>query len=227
MGRNKGIAMQKVSRLVEGYHAFLEGRYPQEAELYRRLGEEGQSPRIMIIACCDSRVDPATIFSAAPGELFIVRNVANLVPPHEPHGDYHGTSAALEFAVNSLGVEHVVVMGHARCGGIQFFLDGVDAGNAGEGFIAKWMSLLNPARGAALRSGVTGRTERLQAVEHEGIRHSIENLKTFPFVRERLAAGTLALHGGYFDVATGVLLSLDSETGEFVPVQPDEAFKGA
>ncbi len=213
--------MQEVTRLVDGYRTFLNGRYHHEAALYQRLSEQGQHPHIMIIACCDSRVDPATIFSAAPGELFIVRNVANLVPPYEPHGDYHGTSAALEFAVTNLGVEHIVVMGHARCGGIQVFLDGVDAGKAGDGFIAKWMSLLNPARGAALRSGVVGRAERLQAVEHEGIRHSIDNLETFPFVREHIAAGTLKLHGGYFDVASGILLSLDDETGEFVPVVAD------
>ncbi len=215
--------MQQVARLVDGYRSFLKVRYPHEAELYRRLGEQGQSPRIMIIACCDSRVDPATIFSAAPGELFVVRNVANLVPPHEPHSDYHGTSAALEFAVGSLEVEHIVVMGHARCGGIQAFLDGVDAGKAGGGFIGKWISLLNPARGAALRAGVDGEAARLRAVEHEGIRHSISNLETFPFVRERLQDGRLHLHGGYFDVASGELLSLDRESGAFEPIMPNPA----
>ena len=144
-----------------------------------------------------------------------MRNVANLVPPYEPHGDYHGTSAALEFAVGILEVEHIVVMGHARCGGIQAFLDGVDAGKTGGGFIAKWMSLLNPARGAALRAGVQGQAARLRAIEHEGIRHSIDNLETFPFVRERLNDGRLSLHGGYFDVATGELLALDHDTNEF------------
>jgi len=210
--------MQKVKRLVEGYRSFLKGRYPHESALYRKLGEEGQHPNIMIIACCDSRVDPATIFGATPGELFVVRNVANLVPPFEPHGDYHGTSAALEFAVTSLEIEHIVVLGHARCGGIQAFLDGVDSGKPGDSFIAKWMSLLNPARGAALRPGLVGQEARLRALELEGIRHSIDNLETFPFVRERENAGRLTIHGGYFGVATGELLSLNRETGAFEPV---------
>jgi len=200
--------MQKVKRLVEGYRS----------SLYRKLGEEGQHPNIMIIACCDSRVDPATIFDATPGELFVVRNVANLVPPFEPHGDYHGTSAALEFAVTGLEVEHIVVLGHARCGGIQAFLDGVDSGKPGDSFIAKWMSLLNPGRGTALRPGLVGQEARLRALELEGIRHSIDNLETFPFVRERENAGRLIIHGGYFGVATGELLSLNRETGAFEPV---------
>ncbi|MCK5551037.1 MAG: carbonic anhydrase, partial [Hyphomicrobiaceae bacterium] len=116
--------MRDVPALVNGYRRFQSNLNRPETDLYRSLAEEGQAPKTMVIACCDSRVDPAAIFNAGPGELFVVRNVANLVPPFEPHGDYHGTSAALEFAVNGLGVETILVMGHARCGGVRAFLDG-------------------------------------------------------------------------------------------------------
>ena len=143
--------MRDVPELIDGYRRFLAGRYPQEASLYRSLAETGQAPKTMIIACCDSRVDPAAIFSAGPGQFFIVRNVANLVPPFEPRGDYHGTSAALEFAVTGLEVETILVMGHARCGGVRAFLEGLYEQPAQRGFIDRWMSLLNPARTEALR----------------------------------------------------------------------------
>ncbi len=210
--------MREITALVEGYRAFLGGRYPREAERYRDLAERGQSPETMIVACCDSRVDPATIFSARPGELFVVRNVANLVPPYEPIGGHHGTSAALEFAVLGLQVKHIVVMGHARCGGIRAFLDDAHQPSDPNSFIVKWMGLMKAARGEVLRVG--GKTtEAYQAeLEHNAIRHSLENLKTFPFVRERLEAGRLSLHGAFFDVATGQLLALDTASGAFEPV---------
>ena len=212
--------MKDVERLVEGYRAFMERRYPAESETYRRLGDEGQAPRIMVIACCDSRVDPATIFSARPGELFVVRNVANLVPPHEPHGDYHGTSAAIEFAVTGLGVEHIVVLGHGQCGGIGAFLDGLHRPGGSGGFIGKWMSLLNGARGEALRAAAESTPAELQrALEHAGIRQSLDNLKTFPFVRDGLDAGNLRLHGGWFAIASGELLAMDPASGVFDPVR--------
>lgn len=211
--------MRDIQELVDGYHRFLGDRYPQEAELYRALAEEGQAPKTMIIACCDSRADPASIFSASPGQLFIVRNVANLVPPHEPHGDYHGTSAALEFAVEGLKVENILVMGHARCGGIEAFLAGLYEPTDEPGFIDRWMSLLNPARTDALRDAASESKEQQQeAMEHAAIRHSIENLKTFPCVKERMADGSLHLHGAYFDISDGRLLSLDQESGEFLAV---------
>ncbi|NKB57331.1 MAG: carbonic anhydrase [Alphaproteobacteria bacterium] len=211
--------MRDVPELIEGYRRFLDTRYPQEAALYRALAEDGQEPKTMIIACCDSRADPAAIFNARPGELFIVRNVANLVPPHEPHGDYHGTSAALEFAVESLEVETILVMGHARCGGISAFLDGLYEPTEEPGFIARWMSLLNPARTDALREAGGESTERQQeALEHAAIRHSIENLQTFPCIKERLADGRLRLRGAYFDIADGRLLALDPDTDRFAPV---------
>ena len=123
--------MRDVSELVSGYRTFMRDQYQHDAETYRTLADTGQSPRTMVVACCDSRVDPSRIFSAKPGQLFIVRNVANLVPPFEPHGDYHGTSAALEFAITSLGVENIVVLGHARCGGVRGFLQGLGPDGAG------------------------------------------------------------------------------------------------
>lgn len=211
--------MRDIPELVNGYKNFLTQSYPQQKELYRALAETGQEPKTMVIACCDSRADPAVIFSAGPGEIFVVRNVANLVPPHEPHGDYHGTSAALEFAVEGLGVQTILVMGHARCGGIQAFLDGMYEPADPPGFIDRWMTLLNPARTEALRELRDAPTERKQeALEQAGIRHSLENLMTFPCIKERVADGRLQLRGAYFDIADGTLLALDPESGKFVPI---------
>ncbi len=215
--------MRDVGELVDGYHRFMAARYPNEARLYRDLAGTGQAPRIMVIACCDSRVDPAAIFDAGPGQLFVVRNVANLVPPYEPHGDYHGTSAALEFAVTSLHVETILVMGHARCGGVQSFLDRLhDRGDAtgdqqtgGPRFLDKWMSLLNPARRDALAAAGDTAAGQQSALEHASIRHSITNLMSFPFVKQRHADGLLRLRGGYFDIATGELSALDLASGVF------------
>ena len=211
--------MRDVGELVEGYRRFLTGRYPEEAALYSQLAEEGQSPKTMIIACCDSRADPAMIFNARPGQLFIVRNVANLVPPHEPHGDYHGTSAALEFAVTGLEVETILVMGHGRCGGVRAYLDGLYERPEKPGFIQSWMSLLNPARAEVMPQMAGQPIEtRQQILEYASVRNSIENLQTFPFIKERLADGRLRLRGAYFDIADGRLLALDPDTGDFVPV---------
>ena len=211
--------MRDVPELVEGYHRFLANRYPQEAALYRSLADAGQAPKTMVIACCDSRVDPAAIFSAGPGQLFIVRNVANLVPPFEPHGDYHGTSAALEFVVTGLEVETILVMGHGRCGGVRAYLDDLYERPGRPGFIDRWMSLLNPARAEALKDMAGAPVEaRQQALEHASVRHSIDSLGTFPFVKERLAGGLLRLRGAYFDIADGKLLALDPESGRFEPL---------
>jgi len=211
--------MRDVDELVDGYRRFLAGRYREEAALYGALAASGQAPKVMVIACCDSRVDPAAIFSAGPGQLFVARNVANLVPPFEPHGDYHGTSAAFEFAVNGLGVETILVMGHARCGGVRAYLDGIYEGKAQHGFIQRWMSLLKPARMDALREAGDKPIEaQAQALEFAAVRHSIENLETFPFIKERLADGRLRLRGAYFDIADGILLALDPDSRQFAPV---------
>ncbi|TQV78444.1 carbonic anhydrase [Denitrobaculum tricleocarpae] len=211
--------MRRVSDLVEGYHRFLRGQYPEEAELYRSLAEAGQAPKTMVIACCDSRVDPAAIFNAGPGRLFVVRNVANLVPPFEPSGDHHGTSAAVEYAVLSLEVENILVMGHGRCGGIRAFLDGLHEKPSKHSFIDSWMSLLSPAREEALRDCAGEPIEAQQrALEHASIRNSIENLKTFPFVKERVDDGRLRLMGAFFDIAEGLLMTLNQESGQFEAV---------
>lgn len=210
--------MRDVAELVSGYRAFMKDQYRHEAETYKSLADNGQTPRTMVIACCDSRVDPSRIFSAKPGELFIVRNVANLVPPFEPLGDYHGTSAALEFAVTSLGVENVVVLGHARCGGVNSFIRGQGQPPAGS-FIGKWISLLKPAWGHIVQAG--GRLDEAQqqrTLEQLSIRYSLDNLRTFPFVKDRIEQGRLTLHGGFFDIATGGLQSYDPITEAFVSV---------
>jgi len=213
--------MRDIPELMNGYRRFLSTRYAQEAAVYHSLAKGGQAPRTMIIACCDSRVDPAAIFNAGPGELFIVRNVANLVPPFEPQGDYHGTSAALEFAVTGLEVENIVVLGHARCGGVSAFLNNLNEPVTKPSFIDRWMSLLNAARIEAFRDA-TGKTdEELQkALEHASVRHSLDNLLTFPFIKERHTNGQLRLRGGYFDIADGTLHELDAAGTRFTPVEP-------
>jgi len=211
--------MRDVPELVNGYRRFLGRLHPQGTELYQSLAEAGQAPKTMVIACCDSRVDPAAIFSAGPGQLFIVRNVANLVPPYEPHGDYHGTSAALEFAVTELEVETILVMGHAHCGGVRASLEGRHERSGKYGFIDRWMSLLNAARTEVLRDTARLPIETQQrALEHACVRHSIENLKSFPFIKERLANDGLRLRGAYFDIADRSLLALDPEGDRFGPL---------
>lgn len=211
--------MRDIPELVDGYRRFLTNRYPAEAELYSALAEVGQSPKTMIIACCDSRVDPAAIFSAGPGELFVVRNIANLVPPFEPLGDAHSTCAALEYAVTSLDVENIIVMGHEGCGGVRACLDGAFDAENPRGFINRWMSLLGPARTEALRDTADAPFEaQQQALEYASVRHSLMNLLTFPFIKERVDDGRLRVRGAYFGITAGKLLALDAETGEFVPV---------
>jgi carbonic anhydrase len=202
-------------RLTEGYRTFLDDRLPREKNRYEALAEKGQSPEVMIIGCCDSRVSPEVIFDASPGEMFVVRNVANLVPPFETGGDYHGTSAALEFAVQALRVKHIVVLGHARCGGVRAFADDTAPLSPGD-FIGRWMSLIAPAaERIGPREGDT--TEYLTRLELATVENSLKNLMTFPCVRILVERGKLQLHGAYFGVATGVLLVRDPETGAFEP----------
>jgi carbonic anhydrase len=202
-------------RLTDGYRAFLDDRFRREQSRYEALAD-GQSPEIMVISCCDSRVSPEVVFDASPGELFVVRNVANLVPPFETGGEYHGTSAALEFAVQALKVKHVVVLGHARCGGVRAYAD-ADAQPLSPGdFIGKWVNLIAPA---AERVGPPdGSPDYLTRLELATVENSLRNLMTFPGVRILVERGRLHLHGAYFGVATGRLLVRDPATGEFKPV---------
>jgi len=206
------------SDLLDGYRRFRSGRYQHEVERYLTLAE-GQTPKTMIIGCADSRVDPATIFSAGPGELFVVRNVAALVPPYEESIGYHGTSAAVEFAVDGLGVSDIVVMGHSFCGGVQAALAAADDRPVGR-FIRPWVELLAKQRDALLADPncPTDPDERLHALESLAVLASIENLKTFPFVRKALADGRISISGARFSIAAGELQWLDGETSAFVPV---------
>ncbi|NEU12989.1 carbonic anhydrase [Methylobacterium sp. BTF04] len=196
--------------LTEGYRSFLDGRLPDLAKRYVKLAE-GQSPEVLLIGCCDSRVSPEVIFDTGPGELFVVRNVANIVPPFEMGGDYHGTSAALEFAVQSLEVKHIVVLGHATCGGIKAYANPSEPLSKGD-FIGKWVSLVKPA---AEKVGEQHGPDYLTRLEYAMVAQSLENLMTFPFVRERVLSGKLALHGAHFGIARGELLLRDPETGVF------------
>jgi carbonic anhydrase len=204
--------------LANGYRAFLENRLPLEQSRYRKLAESGQSPEVMVISCCDSRVSPGVIFDTGPGELFTMRNVANLVPPYAPDEAYHGVSAALEFAVQALNVKHIVVLGHALCGGVRAFVDDTAPLSPGD-FIGKWISLLGPA---AEELGPRGANESVAdyaaRLEQASLARSLDNLMTFPFVRARVSAGTLALHAAYFGVATGQLLVRNESSGKFEPV---------
>ncbi len=207
-------------RLLRGYRRFRQGRYAEQSALFRELAE-GQAPRTMIIGCADSRVDPATIFSAAPGELFVVRNVGAIVPPCDTHhpetGSFHGTSAAVEFAVTVLGVDVIVVMGHGSCSGVAAALA---AENMPQGrFIGPWVDLLAPARAAmqACDNGLT-KSERLRILERLAIEQSLDHLKSFPFVAEAVEAGSLDLHGAWFSIAEGELHWLNKTTGDFTPV---------
>jgi carbonic anhydrase len=204
--------------LLDGYHSFMADRYAREKDRYRTLAQGGQTPSVMIIGCCDSRSAPETIFNAGPGELFVLRNVANLVPPFEIGGGQHGTSAAIEFAVNSLGVQHIVVMGHGRCGGIRAAL-GDGAPIAPGDFIGKWMSLLGPVAAEVAGYTILTEQERHTALERLSIRNSVRNLRTFPYVAALETEGQLDLHGAWFDIHSGELWLMDPETGDFA--RPD------
>ena len=206
--------------LLDGYHAFLEGRYSDEERRYRELANEGQKPRTMVIACCDSRAAPETIFDCGPGELFVVRNVANLVPPYKPDGEYHGTSAALEFAVQSLKVESIVVLGHGRCGGIAASLDQASKPLSPGDFIGSWMNLVKPAAEVISANTLMTASERQRAMERVSIRFQLQNLRTFPCVSILEGKGRLTLHGAWFDISTGELSVMNPETGDFVRPEP-------
>jgi carbonic anhydrase len=200
------------ARLIDGYVAFRDGRLPKERERLEEMAETGQKPEIMVIACCDSRVSPEVIFDARPGELFVVRNVANLVPPYSPDGELHGTSAALEFAVQALKVKHIVVMGHGRCGGVHAYVRRMrnpddDALSPGD-FIGKWMTLIAPAAEALPSQAGESDHDYAERLALTSIRNSIENLLTFPCVNILHGKGRLHLHGAIFDVTTGLLRTL-------------------
>lgn len=208
--------MTDFTDLLDGYQRFRTSEYRRHRARWEELSE-GQSPKVMVIACSDSRVDPAQIFDTSPGEIFVVRNIANLVPPFEVDGSRHGVSAALEFAVTQLEVSEVVVMGHGACGGVHAALTQRFAGKppGAGGFIAHWVDMLDAARERIVAQYGTGE-EAIRALELETVRVSIANLRTFPCIPEREAAGTLKLRGAYFAIADGVLHVMGND-GEFGP----------
>lgn len=201
-----------MDRLIEGFRHFRQRYWREHREVYQVLAADGQSPRAMIIACADSRVDPQIIFQTAPGEAFVVRNIANLVPPYHPDAEYHGTSAALEFAVRSLRVEDIVVLGHSGCGGIGALLRGA---HDGDDFVVPWMQIAASARVRALEAA-TQPEEAQRLCELESVKLSLGNLMTFPWVRGGVEQSRLKLHGCYFDIENGDLLRL-GDTG-FDPI---------
>lgn len=208
--------MTDFSDLLDGYQRFRTSEYRRHRDRWEELSE-GQNPRVMVIACSDSRVDPASVFDTTPGEIFVVRNIANLVPPFELGGGRHGVSAALEFAVTQLEVPEIVVLGHGACGGVHAALsrafEGKPAGAGG--FIAHWVDMLDEARDRIVAEYGEG-PEAIRALELETVRVSIANLRSFPCIPEREAAGTLKIHGAYFAIADGVLHVMD-DNGEFAP----------
>ncbi|CAN5500378.1 carbonic anhydrase [soil metagenome] len=205
------------AHLISGYQTFTSQRLPTEQTRYRELSERGQSPEVMVIGCCDSRVSPEVIFDVGPGELFVMRNVANLVPVYQPDGGAHGVSAALEYAIQVLKVKHIVVLGHAQCGGIRAFVDNAAPLSPGD-FIGRWMSMfIKPGEKVEIRAPET-QTDFATRIEKAAVMRSLENLMTFPFVQSAIARGELQLHGAYFGVAVGSLSVLDQEAKEFVPV---------
>ncbi len=208
------------SYLVQRYHGWKATSYAENRAWYRRLAEEGQRPRAMVISCCDSRVHVTSIFGADQGEFFIHRNIANLVPPYEPDGDHHGTSAAVEYAVRFLKVAHLIVLGHSSCGGVQGCIDMCE-GRAPEleektSFVGRWMDILKPKFGDI--AGMDNTRERARDFEHLAVMTSLENLMTFPFIKDAVESGELSLHGLWTDIGEGGLMSFDGQQGKFIPV---------
>lgn len=223
--------------LTERFRSWRATRFVSDRAWYAQLMDYGQRPRAMVIACCDSRVDVHGVLGAQPGELFMVRNVANLVPPYAPDHEHHGTSAAIEFAVRHLKVAHILVLGHAHCGGVKSYLDrreGRAAEDENSRFIDRWMDLLEPgyerlppaleeAKGAAEEAGAAeaeeeARLDRMRALEQEGVLCSLRNLLSFPFVAEAVEAERLTLHGAWLDIGKGDLHAYDPESGAFAPL---------
>jgi len=202
-------------RLVEGYRAFRADRWPAERDRYLKLATDGQKPETLVITCSDSRCDPAMIFNARPGELFVIRNVAGVVPPFESDDGHHGTSAAIAFAVLNLQVRNILVMGHVQCAGVAAVFDHGIAQDVP--FLSSWVRLLAPALKAV--DGAVGREQQVAALERECVRLSLTRLANFPFVAERVSSGTLELNGARFGIADGRLEILARNSGRFIELR--------
>ena len=208
--------MPAYRKIIAGFRQFRENTYSANADLFRKLAL-GQSPKVMIVSCCDSRVDPAILTSSDPGELFVLRNVANLVPPCEDDtSHFHGTSAALEFAVFALEVDYIVVLGHSGCGGIRALLAGDPEIGEGRQFINKWVQIADPARDRTLAECADRPfADQLRFCEMEAVKVSLDNLVSFPWISERVQDGTLSLQGWYFDIAEAAMQFYEAETDTF------------
>jgi carbonic anhydrase len=208
--------MAKIENLLAGFKGFQKEYFEGDNRLYASM-KDGQPAKTLMIACCDSRVDPAILTGCNPGDLFIVRNVANLVPHSESAGHYDGTSAALEFAVNSLNVENIIVMGHANCGGINALWEG--DGDEPSQFIQSWVSIAQRAKDKVqLESNTLSPKQQLRACEQEAILVSLENLLSFSFIKERVELGVLSIHGWYFDIKGGDILTYEPQQKKFISV---------
>jgi carbonic anhydrase len=212
---------EPLDKLVDGYRRFRSGAYQNQRQRYDALACKGQNPRVMVIACCDSRVDPTIVFDAAPGEMFVLRHIAALVPPCERDGKHHSASAAIEFAVTQLEVSDIVIFGHGGCGGIAASLSRRfdHAPECDGGFIRNWMEIVAPERDrVAAAAALSADIDAQRALELAAIRLSIGNLRSFPFVGARESEGRLRLHGAFFDIADGILRLLDPDAGRFIAV---------
>ncbi len=209
--------MNAIEKLIKGHVDFRDGFYHENQEYLQELGRIGQSPKIAVISCCDSRVDPAFITTSKPGDLFVIRNVANLVPPYvEKTSSWHGTSAALQFAVCNLKVEHIIVLGHANCGGIRSLFSAEGGTAEGNGFIGAWMRMVDKARKQVLTDpSLTTQEARISACEQRSIQISLDNLRGYPWIKDRISQGQLEIHGWFYTLISGKLLKLDETESRF------------
>ena len=209
--------MEELNKLIDGYKRFHDNYFEGDKALFEQLSQ-GQAPSTLVIACSDSRVDPAIIMDCKPGDLFVIRNVASLVPPYETGGLYHGVSAALEFGVRALNVRHIIVLGHQYCGGINALFNGAD-GIEGSEFIQPWVNMATEARERVLKEMATAtKSEQLCACEKAGVLVSLNNLLTFSWIKQRVEQGDLMLHGWYFNIDGGILSAYDQAADEFKPL---------
>lgn len=204
--------MTTIEPLLQGFRSFREEHFERHPERFRRLVEEGQHPLAAVLCCSDARVDPALLLGVGPGDVFVIRNVANIVPPYEPDENYHGTSAALEFAVRDLRVPNLIVLGHAYCGGIRAAIDTLEGHPPDREFLVPWIGLARPACAHAIEQEPDDPKACGRCAEHHNIAQSLRRLRTFPWIEERIAAGDLALHGLWFDLDQGHLLQIESDT---------------
>ena len=218
--RERRTGLADISTFVKGFGKFQEKYFAKDESIFDRL-RQGQNPSALVISCCDSRADPGMLMGASPGDIFVVRNVANLVPPYRNDAEMPGIRADIEFAIKGLEVSNIIILGHSGCGGIRALMDGEGVSRNQFEFIGRWVSIAREARERVFRE-LPQEPDAVQsrACEHWAIALSLENLMTFPWIRERVEAGKLALHGWYFDIQAGELLAYSPGSGEFAPLVP-------